>query len=66
TWNKIWGADLYECPRFAVFLWWVVSFPFRLAVYNQPKYARIKRRLQKILNPLSPPAAAEPVDPPAR
>ena len=34
AWNKLWASNLYECPRFAVFLWWVVSFPFRLAVYQ--------------------------------
>lgn len=34
TWNKLWASNVYECPRFAVFLWWVVSFPFRLAVYQ--------------------------------
>lgn len=34
VWNKIWASKLYECPRVAVFIWWVISFPFRLAVYQ--------------------------------
>jgi hypothetical protein len=45
AWNKIWASDVYECSRFAVFLWWIVSFPFRIAVYHPEKYARIKRRM---------------------
>jgi hypothetical protein len=43
AWNKLWASNAYECPRFAVFLWWVVSFPFRQAVYQPDKYGRIQR-----------------------
>ena len=50
TWNKIWASDVYECSRFAVFLWWIVSFPFRLAVYHPAKYARINHGLQQLRN----------------
>jgi hypothetical protein len=45
--NKLWAAGVYECSRFHVFLWWLVSLPFRLAVYDAGKYARFKRKLQR-------------------
>jgi hypothetical protein len=48
AWNKIWASDVYECSRFAVFLWWIISFPFRIAVDHPDKYARIKRRMSWI------------------
>lgn len=32
--NKLWAADYYECSRFRVFLWWLVSLPFRVAVHS--------------------------------
>jgi hypothetical protein len=32
--NKRWAADLYDCSRIHVFLWWLVSLPFRLAVHD--------------------------------
>ncbi len=31
--NKLWAADYYECSRLRVFLWWLVSLPFRVAVH---------------------------------
>jgi hypothetical protein len=31
--NKLWAADYYECSRLQVFLWWLVSLPFRVAVH---------------------------------
>ena len=43
--NKLWAAGLYECPRFHVLVWWFMSLPFRLAVYDPGKYARFKRTL---------------------
>jgi hypothetical protein len=48
AWNKLWASKVYECPRSAVFLWWVASFPFRLAVY-QPD-GRIQRGVQYLKN----------------
>jgi hypothetical protein len=32
--NKLWAAGVYECSRVHVFLWWLSSLPFRLAVHN--------------------------------
>ena len=32
--NRLWATDLYDCSRTHVFLWWVVSLPFRLAVHE--------------------------------
>lgn len=31
--NKLWAADYYECSRLQVFMWWLVSLPFRVAVH---------------------------------
>lgn len=31
--NKLWAAEYYECSRLQVFLWWLVSLPFRVAVH---------------------------------
>jgi Uncharacterised nucleotidyltransferase len=45
AWNKIWASGVYERSRFTVFLWWIVSFPFRIAVDQPEKYARMKRKL---------------------
>jgi hypothetical protein len=47
--NKVWAAGIYECSRFRVFLWWLVSLPFRLAVYHPGKYARCKHRVQQFM-----------------
>jgi hypothetical protein len=38
--NKLWAADYYECSRLQVFLWWLVSLPFRLAVHAPDRYPR--------------------------
>jgi Uncharacterised nucleotidyltransferase len=38
--NKIWASNVYECPKVSVFLWWVLSFPFRQAVYQPGKHGR--------------------------
>jgi len=46
--NKMWAAGVYDCSRVQVFLWWLVSLPFRLAVYHPGKYARFKRKLQQL------------------
>jgi putative nucleotidyltransferase-like protein len=32
--NRLWATDLYDCSRTHVFLWWLVSLPFRLAVHE--------------------------------
>jgi hypothetical protein len=44
--NKKWAAGIYECSRVHVFLWWLVSLPFRLAVHDSGKYDRFKCWLQ--------------------
>ena len=38
--NKLWAADLYDCSRLHVLLWWIVSLPFRLAVHEHPFQSR--------------------------
>jgi hypothetical protein len=43
--NKLWASELYECSRVGLFLWWVVGWPFRIAVYHPEKYARLKRTM---------------------
>jgi putative nucleotidyltransferase-like protein len=45
--NKLWASGAYQCSRFQVFLWWLVSLPFRLLVYDSGKYRRFNSRLQK-------------------
>lgn len=35
--NKVWGAELYGCSRLRLFLWWLASLPFRLAVHERGK-----------------------------
>lgn len=45
--NKRWAAGVYECSRVHVFLWWLVSLPFRLLVYDSGKCGRFNRRLQQ-------------------
>ena len=32
--NKLWTAGMYECSRLQLFLWWLISLPFRLAVHD--------------------------------
>jgi hypothetical protein len=32
--NKLWTAEMYECSRLQLFLWWLISLPFRLAVHD--------------------------------
>lgn len=39
--NKLWAANFYECSRLRVFLWWLVSLPFRLAVHAPGRYTRL-------------------------
>lgn len=34
--NKLWAAEYYECSRLQLFLWWLVSLPFRIAVHARP------------------------------
>jgi hypothetical protein len=33
--NKLWAAEYYECSRLQLFLWWLVSLPFRVAVHSR-------------------------------
>jgi hypothetical protein len=62
--SKIWASDLYECSRFSLFLWWVLGFPFRIAVYHPDKYARIKRGMSWVgLVWPNPNRSVEPGDP---
>lgn len=35
--NKLWAAGTYECSGVELFLWWLVSLPFRLAVHEPSK-----------------------------
>jgi hypothetical protein len=35
--NKLWAAGSYECSRFQLSLWWLVSLPFRIAVHGYGK-----------------------------
>jgi hypothetical protein len=48
--NKFWGASLYECSRTQVFLWWLGSLPFRLAVHERGKHDSRRRRVQQTGN----------------
>ena len=32
--NRLWAVRLYDCSRTHVFLWWLVSLPFRLSVHR--------------------------------
>ena len=43
--NKTWAAGIYECSRLHVFIWWLLSLPFRLAVHDSGWYTRFKDRL---------------------
>jgi hypothetical protein len=45
--NKLWASRLYDCSRFHVFMWWLVSLPFRLAAHNADRYGRPRRRLEE-------------------
>lgn len=42
--NRRWAAQLYECSRFHVFLWWLISLPFRLAVHGCGPWFRSRFR----------------------
>ena len=42
-WNKLWALSRYENPVWLNLGWWVVSLPFRLAVYH-PRPPRKPRR----------------------
>jgi hypothetical protein len=46
--NKVWAAGLYDCSWIRVLMWWLVSLPFRVAVYHPGKWARFKRWLQQL------------------
>lgn len=44
--NRAWTSSVYECSRASVAAWWLVSLPFRLAVYRSGRrYANFKRRI---------------------
>jgi hypothetical protein len=44
--NRSWTASIYACPRAEVAAWWLVSLPFRMAVYKSGRrYANFKRRI---------------------
>ncbi len=45
--NKLWAARYYECSRLHLFLWWLVSLPFRLAVHAPGRYTRLVGATQK-------------------
>jgi hypothetical protein len=45
--SKIWASAFYECARWRVFSWWALSYPFRLAVYQPPKYVEFKQRISQ-------------------
>jgi Uncharacterised nucleotidyltransferase len=57
--NKLWAASIYECSRIHVFLWWLVSLPFRLTVHQPDKYRRIQRGVEYIKNYVRPKSAAD-------
>jgi hypothetical protein len=48
--NKLWAASIYECSRARVFLWWLVSLPFRLAVHQRRDYGENGRSAQYLEN----------------
>jgi hypothetical protein len=44
--NRAWTSNIYECSRARVAVWWLVSLPFRMAVYKSGRrYANLKRRV---------------------
>lgn len=44
--NRAWTAAIYDCSRAEVAAWWLVSLPFRMAVYKSGRrYANFKRRI---------------------
>jgi hypothetical protein len=51
TRNKIWASGLYECSRLHLMCWWILSYPFRLAVYQPPRYVEFKSWLKDLKAP---------------
>jgi Uncharacterised nucleotidyltransferase len=45
--NRVWAVRFYDCSRTHVFLWWLVSLPFRLIVHDSDRYTRFKDWLQQ-------------------
>lgn len=46
--NRAWTASIYECSKQRVAAWWLVSLPFRMAVYRSGRrYANFKRAVHK-------------------
>jgi hypothetical protein len=45
--NKLWTSRVYDCPRAVAGAWWLVSLPFRLAVYHPGKYSRMAANLMR-------------------
>lgn len=44
--NRAWTSSVYECSQTSVASWWLVSLPFRMAVYKSGRrYANFKRRI---------------------
>jgi hypothetical protein len=50
--NKVWASGLYECSRFRLLSWWILSYPFRLAVYQPPRYVAFIQGLERLKTPL--------------
>jgi hypothetical protein len=45
--NKLWTSRVYDCSRAVAGAWWLVSLPFRLAVYHPGKYRRFTGNLKR-------------------
>jgi hypothetical protein len=46
--NKLWTSRVYDCPRAVAGAWWLVSLPFRLAVYRPGKYERLAGNVRRL------------------
>ena len=47
--GRRWTATIYDCSRLEVAGWWLMSLPFRMAVYKSGRrYAILKRRIHAI------------------
>ena len=67
--NRAWTSSVYECSRTRVAVWWVLSLPFRMAVYRSGRrYANFKRRIHTFKRKLRrlPPARVDAVRKPTR
>ncbi|MCI0454693.1 MAG: nucleotidyltransferase family protein [Candidatus Dadabacteria bacterium] len=48
--NKIWAFQLYNAPFLKCLIWWLISLPFKIAVYREVCLKPVKRSLKR-LNP---------------